>query len=61
MADRAVLPVTGIEMHVVSQRHQLVEYAPHDPAVIAARQVRPADALAEQRVARQQQFLLGIV
>ena len=61
MADRTVLPVPGIEMHVSAERHQFVEDATHDPTVVAARKVGAADAFAEQRIAGDQQFLVFVV
>ncbi len=53
--------VTGVDAHLVAQGQDLFEDRAHDPRVVAARQVGAADALAEERVAREERLRLRLV
>lgn len=53
--------VPGVDLHLVAQRDDAVEDRPHDPRVVAARQVGAADRLAEERVAREEALRAGLV
>lgn len=53
--------MSGVEVHIITQRNQFVQYAAHDPTVITAWQIGSANALSEERVTGQQQFVFRIV
>ena len=49
-------PWPGVDVYLVAQRNEHVEDRAHDPRVVASGQVRAADRLAEERVARKERL-----
>src|SRR5580704_9885689 len=58
-ADRGIGPMAGNHHGRIPQRQQLVMDGPQDLLVISARQIRAADTVEEEGIAREQLVLLG--
>ena len=61
MPEVALVAVSRVYLHVVAQRHDLVEDRTHDPRIVSAGHVGAADRLAEERVAREEDLGGGVV